>query len=464
MTRWLTCVISSVSMHKGGIAIIGGGWSGLACAVTLRQRTDTPITLFESAPALGGRARGLIWEGLPIDNGQHLTIGAYRATFDLLASVGAPAWRSEPLRWSGIGRNQRLILRWEIPDIGWPWRVILGLIPRWAPQGWPWAWRLALARLLITLVARGWRDKRTAGLTAAEWLTRLKMPAGLIEHFWRPLTEGALNTEFSQASAEVLVNVLRDSLGGPQGATRVFWPSKNLSIDGVDVMRTWCEQHNVSLQTGHRVLQIGADCSLQVAHADQTTLGYWDTIVLALPFNQTVALWQRSGLAPTPAITRLEQMTARAITTVWIRLSMQDDAGVSGLPVWFVLSDPADTGQHYAQVVVRRPGLLGVVISAQQAIDDRQACAGRLRDQLLVHLNIDINQCDQKWITEKSATWACTPEVSSADHDAAQGLLGIDGIYRCADDLEPGYPATIESAVRSGCRTALQILGRHHSH
>ena len=105
MTRWPTCVISSVSMHRGGIAIIGGGWSGLACAVTLRQRSDTPITLFESAPALGGRARGLIWEGLPIDNGQHLTIGAYRATFDLLASVGAPAWRSEPLRWSGVGHN-----------------------------------------------------------------------------------------------------------------------------------------------------------------------------------------------------------------------------------------------------------------------------------------------------------------------------------------------------------------------
>lgn len=450
-------------MRRGGIAIIGGGWSGLACAVRLRQRTDDPITLFESAPSLGGRARGLIWEGLPIDNGQHLTIGAYRAMSELLESVGAPLWRSEPLRWSGVGHNQCLRLSWEISDLGWPWRFVAGLMPRWAPQGWPWSWRIALGRLLIGLVARGWRDRRMVGLTAAEWLAGLKMPPGLIEHFWRPLTEGALNTEFSRASAEVLVNVLRDSLGGPRGATRVYWPSQNLSIDGVDVMRVWCEKNSVSVKTGHRVERIGEDRSLSVTCADQTLLSYWNAIVIALPFNQTIRLWQQSGLAQTAAISRLGQMTARAITTVWIRLSAQEELRLSRLPVWFVLSGFAHGEQQYAQIVVRRPSLLGVVISAQQAMDDRQSCARRLRDQLLRHLNIDIHECDQKWITEKSATWACTPEVAAADPDAAQGLLGIDGIYRCADDLEPGYPATIESAVRSGYRTALQVLGRHHA-
>ena len=69
-----------------GVAIIGGGWAGCAAAVTLAA-AGVPVTLFEQARTLGGRARRVERDGIALDNGQHLVIGAYRQTLALLATV-----------------------------------------------------------------------------------------------------------------------------------------------------------------------------------------------------------------------------------------------------------------------------------------------------------------------------------------------------------------------------------------
>ena len=68
------------------VAVIGGGWAGCAAAVTLAA-AGVPVTLFEQARTLGGRARRVERDGIALDNGQHLVIGAYRQTLALLATV-----------------------------------------------------------------------------------------------------------------------------------------------------------------------------------------------------------------------------------------------------------------------------------------------------------------------------------------------------------------------------------------
>ena len=70
------------------IAVIGGGWAGLAAAVHATQQQHE-VTLYEMAPELGGRARSLqLPNGLTLDNGQHILIGAYTQTLQLLETVG----------------------------------------------------------------------------------------------------------------------------------------------------------------------------------------------------------------------------------------------------------------------------------------------------------------------------------------------------------------------------------------
>jgi hydroxysqualene dehydroxylase len=69
------------------IVIVGGGWAGLAAGVELARHRQ-PCILLESAKQLGGRARSVAIDGRALDNGQHLLLGAYESTLDLLRIVG----------------------------------------------------------------------------------------------------------------------------------------------------------------------------------------------------------------------------------------------------------------------------------------------------------------------------------------------------------------------------------------
>ena len=71
------------------LTIIGAGWSGLACAVAATQ-AGWQVELYETSHTAGGRARSLeqSFASVPLDNGQHILIGAYRYTLHLMRTVG----------------------------------------------------------------------------------------------------------------------------------------------------------------------------------------------------------------------------------------------------------------------------------------------------------------------------------------------------------------------------------------
>ena len=74
------------------VAIVGAGWAGLSCAIEATQRGHS-VTLYEAARHLGGRARAVPLSGAtgdlpPLDNGQHILIGAYHDTLAILQTVG----------------------------------------------------------------------------------------------------------------------------------------------------------------------------------------------------------------------------------------------------------------------------------------------------------------------------------------------------------------------------------------
>src|SRR5207244_8992659 len=74
------------------VAVVGGGFAGLAAAVRL-ARGGVRVTLLERRPFLGGRAYSFAdpASGDVVDNGPHALMGAYTEALDLLAELGASA-------------------------------------------------------------------------------------------------------------------------------------------------------------------------------------------------------------------------------------------------------------------------------------------------------------------------------------------------------------------------------------
>jgi predicted NAD/FAD-binding protein len=131
------------------VAIIGAGYAGMAAAAELAAR-GIPVTVFEASRTLGGRARRVESHGYPLDNGQHILVGAYVET--------------------------------AAPD-----------------------------------AAR------------RRWLDEQKTPSRQRRLLWEPLCIAALNTPADRASAQVLANVLRDSLGGAREASDMLLPQVDLT-------------------------------------------------------------------------------------------------------------------------------------------------------------------------------------------------------------------------------------------
>jgi hydroxysqualene dehydroxylase len=69
---------------------VGAGYAGMAAAVTLARR-GLHVTVFETGPLPGGRARRIVSQGEALDNGQHVLIGAYSALFGVMREVGVPS-------------------------------------------------------------------------------------------------------------------------------------------------------------------------------------------------------------------------------------------------------------------------------------------------------------------------------------------------------------------------------------
>jgi predicted NAD/FAD-dependent oxidoreductase len=182
----------------------------------------------------------------------------------------------------------------------------------------------------------------------------------------------------------------------------------------------------------------------------------FDALVLATPPPAAAALLGKLPLDGLAA--QLSAFEYEAITTCYLKYAPQQRLG---LPFHALVDDPA--AGHWGQFVFDRghldpaqAGVWSVVISAagDAALLDQGVLAQAVAAQLAAVLRRPA-LATPEWsqvITEKRATFACTPALLRPPNATGLAGLALAGDYTASD-----YPATLETAVRSGAAAATAI-------
>jgi hydroxysqualene dehydroxylase len=434
------------------VAVIGGGYAGMAAAVTLAER-KVPVTVFEAARTLGGRARRVEHREMPLDNGLHILIGAYSETLRLMRLVGADPDRlilRLPLAWRIHGRFSL-----KAAPLPAPLHLLAGLA---AASGAPIAERVGAARFLMRMRRRGYALERDTTVHAlleshsqGERMTRL---------LWRPLCVSALNTPVETAGAQAFLNVLRDSLDGDRSASDLLIPRTDLSRLFPEPAAEYIRANGGAVLTGQRVTAIdaangdpgraGAGFTVQSAEAR-----HFSHVICALgPHHAGAFLIGISALAE--AADAVARMTYQPIYSIYLAYPRQ-----VRLPAPMLgFENPVLQWAFDRGTLSGQQGLIGAVISAAGPHQDlTQDELGRLVHQ---ELQQQLGRLPEPlWcrvIAEKRATFACTPGLKRPESRTPLRNFFLAGDYTASD-----YPATIESAVRSGVKAARLIVDKRDS-
>ena len=428
------------------VAVIGAGWSGLACALELARR-GFAVALFDAAPQAGGRARAVVVRlgdrQYTLDNGQHLLIGAYTETLRLMGECGIEV--NDALL--------RLPFEMRYPDgcllraspLPAPLHLAAGLL---AARGLSWADRRQAIAFVLRWRRRGWRivDDVAASTLFTE------APVEIVRRLWRPLCVAALNVELQEASAQVLLNVLRDSLAGGARAADFLIPRRNLS----EVFATPALQalagRSAQLHLRSPVQQLSRDdANWRIDSRGQMTQA--DAVVLALPPHRAAELLQTMQHAELEgAIAALRSIAMAPIATVYLRYAPRLRLP---WPACALLDDPA--ADRYGQWVFDRgqldeanAGVLSVVISAAGAalLTDSSALAASVAAQLSTDLGLPAPLASAV-IADKRATIVLAPGLRRPPV-----ALPLPSLYLASDAAESEYPSTLEGSVRAGVNAA----------
>jgi squalene-associated FAD-dependent desaturase len=431
------------------LAVVGAGWAGLAAAVRATQ-AGHDVTVFEAASMPGGRARSDGDGDAATDNGQHILLGGYARTLALMRDVGVDVERAllrVPLRVT-YADGAGFALSPTGPRLVAAVRALLGA------RGFG-----AVDKLSAVAMSLHWmlRDFRCDPSLTVDALLRDAPTARVHRRLIEPLCVAALNTPSAEASAEVFLAVMRDSLFGARDASDLLLPQRPLAQLLPLPALAWLDARGATVQLRRRVSAIAPIGSRWrvVSGADADDLRNpgvpFDQVILATPATEAARLTQSlapawsataAALAHEPIVTITLAAPKRAWPAPMLALA-SDDATRPAQFAFKLGEQPADVDRVTLVVSAAGPWLeRGSDVVAAAAVAQYRHAFG-IGDAEAVDLtNVR---------ADKRATFRCTAGVVRPGPDILPGL-------RAAADYVAGpYPATLEAAVLAGEAAALAL-------
>jgi len=399
------------------VAVVGGGLAGLAAALDLAD-AGQDVTVLEARPTLGGAVQTLPErEGdpePPPDNGQHIALGCFTEYLGFLERIGE----------GGSFLRTRLAL--PVVDEGGDVSAIEPSLPallryRHLPLR-------SRARISITTL-RLRSAQPQPNESFGRLLRRLGETSDSIDRFWDVFIRPALNLRCDEVDAGAGLFTVRTALLGPRSNSDLVLPTKPLGRMHGDAAGAALEAAGATVRTEARV------ASLDELDAD--------AIVVAVPARESARLLgEAEPVLDDSPIVSVHLWFDRPVLT-------QPLAALLGSDAHWVFDRGALTG--------RRPerGQYLTVISS--GVPELLEVRGReLVDRIAAQLTERLGEAELLWSRvsrEPYATVALRPGV----HRPGVGT-SRPGVARAGTWTDTGWPATMESAIRSGRRAAQHIL------
>ena len=410
---------------------MGGGLAGLAAALDLAD-AGHDVTLLEARPTLGGAVQTLPErEGdpdPPPDNGQHIALGCCTEYLSFLARIGqAGSIRREPLALPVLAED--------------------GSVARIAPGAFGvlrYGHVSLRDRLAIARVARrlGRLDPaRHDGETFAELLRRHGQSQAAVDRFWDVFMRPALNLRCEEVSAAPALFTVRTALLGERDASDLILPLAPLGAMHGEAAGAALRGGGAIVRTGERVAALEQG-TVVLAAGERLEA---DFMVVALPPQESARLLQEPdpGLEDSPIVSA-HLLFDRPILAFEL-------AALLGSPAHWVFDRGALTGRR-----LERGQYLTVLSSGAPELLEVRGRA--LVDLLAGELTSRLGAAELLWSRvsrEPAATFAALPGTAARRRGVETGRPGV---ARAGAWTDTGWPATMESAVRSGRAAARHVL------
>jgi hydroxysqualene dehydroxylase len=431
-------------MAAGPVAVVGGGLAGLSAALELK-RLGFEVELLERSRLLGGKATSFEVAGVEVDNGQHVYLACCTELVDFMQQLGyvcsgegAPLFLQERFEALLLARGRRPA-RLRAAPLPAPWHLLPALLryPYLDPRS-----RLQLGRALLDA-----RQPARPGETFAAWLARHHQSAAVRRAFWEPFLVPALNAPLHEVSAETALFVISTAFLRDAGAARFGYARVPLArIAEAAAQRI----DRVHLRTPVVGLQMDAGPAgeplLRRVIAEDGSARRYDAVVLAVPPARLKRILRRPEAF---GIAGLDTFQTAPIVDVhlWYDVSML------GFGFAALLDSPVQW------VFEKGPGYICCSMSAADryvswpASELVDLCHGELAAVLPALRNA--TRLRGAATRDREATFVPRPGLRRPGPATACPQVAIAGAW-----TDTGWPATMESAVRSG-RAAARVLAAH---
>ncbi|PJM92571.1 hydroxysqualene dehydroxylase HpnE [Streptomyces sp. CB01373] len=439
--------------------VVGGGLAGLTSALALAD-AGMRVTLLEGRPRLGGLAFSFQRGDLTIDNGQHVYLRcctAYRWFLDRIGGAElAPLQDRLEVPVVDVARpeGRRLgTLRRDALPVPLHLGRSLATYPHLSL-----AERARVGRAALALKGLDLSDPTLDAKNFGTWLAEHGQSARAVEALWDLVGVATLNAVAADASLGLAAMVFKTGLLSDPGAADVGWARVPLGELHDRLARRALDSTGVRTEVRTRVtsVSLNADGSWNVQVPGENLLA--DAVVLAVPQREAHGLLPSGALDAPDRLLRIGTAPILNAHVVYDRTVLNAPFFAAiGTPVQWVFDRTEAAGLKHGQYLA---------VSQSVAQDEIDAPVAVLRERYLPELRRLLPRARRAEVKdffvtrERTATFAPAPGVGRLRPGAR---TKAPGLYLAGAWTATGWPATMESAVRSGVKAAeaaLSALGR----